>query len=156
MRCATLDDVAGDRLDQHVDGLPDAVLRALRDDLLDQVGEPRDPAVHDVAADLAVERRRLGAVLVRVAEDPDRVETRLAEEARQLRDVGLPLAGEADDHVAARAGGRSERAHAGKQVEEPLAAAEPPHPPQHRLARVLERQVEVRRDTRRAGDRLHQ
>ena len=49
-----------------------------------------------------------------------------------------------------------ERADRREQVEEPLGRAEPAHPAQHRLAGVLERQVEVRRDAGRGGDRLDQ
>ncbi len=55
----------------------------------------------------------------------------------------------------APASGR-ERAGGGQQVQEPLGRAEAAHPPQHRLAGVLERQVEVGRDARRGRDRLDQ
>ena len=53
---------------------------------------------------LAVEGERLGAVLVRVAEHPDRVQPGLDQEPLELGDVGLALAGEADDDVGTDAG----------------------------------------------------
>ena len=49
-----------------------------------------------------------------------------------------------------------ERTDAAEQVEELLGIAEAPHPPQHRRARVLERQVEVRDDAGRGRQRLDQ
>ena len=94
------------------------------------------------------QRRGLGAVLVGVAEDTDRVEPRLDEEPLELGDVGLGLTGEADDHVGADAGARRQGARLGEESEEVLAVAVPSHPPEHRTARVLDRQVEVRRDAR--------
>ena len=51
---------------------------------------------------------------------------------------------------------RRQRADLGQQVEEAVGGAEPTHPAQHRLAGVLEGQVEVGRDARRGGDRLDQ
>ena len=52
---------------------------------------------------------RLGALLVGVAEDPDGVQAALGEEALELGDVVLGLAGEAEDDVGAEAGVRRER-----------------------------------------------
>ena len=43
-----------------------------------------------------------------------------------------------------------------EEAQEALGVAEAAHPPQHRAAGVLEGEVEVRRDARRAGDRLDQ
>ena len=59
---------------------------------------------HDDLVELAVEAGGLGAVLVGVAEHPDRVEPGRDQEALELGDVGLGLAGEADDDVGADAG----------------------------------------------------
>ena len=56
------------------------------------------------SGELAVVRRRLGAVLVGVAEHADHVEPRLGEEPLQLRQVVLGLAGEADDDVGPQPG----------------------------------------------------
>ena len=69
---------------------------------------------------LSVEAGGLGAVLVGVAEHADRVEPGRGQEPLQLGEVGLGLAREADDHVAARAGVGRERADPGQQVEERL------------------------------------
>ena len=87
---------------------------------------------------------------------PIGVEAGRGQEALELREIGLGLAGEPDDHVAARARGRAERARAIEQVEEGVRRAEPLHPAQHGRARVLEGQVEVRRDAGRRGDGLQQ
>ena len=95
---------------------------------------------------------RLGAVLVGVAEDTDGVEPRRDQEPLELGQVVVGLAGEPDDDVGPHAGVGRGRADLGDQLEEPLGVAEPAHPPQHRPARVLEGQVEVRRD---AGGRRH-
>ena len=91
----------------------------------------------------------LGAVLVGVAEDADRVQPGRGEEPLQLGDVVLGLAREPDDDVGpdARLGRR--RPDLLDQLEEALGVAEPAHPAQHRAAGVLEGQVEVGRHARR-------
>src|ERR1700722_13134301 len=61
--------VADDLLDEHLDGLPHPVGRALGHDLLGEPGELAHPAAHLVRVELVrvVEAGRLGAVLVGVA-----------------------------------------------------------------------------------------
>ena len=78
--------------EQHLDALADPVLGALRGQLLDQVGDPPDAGVDLGLVELAGQADRLGALLVGVAEDPDRVEAALGEEALELGDVVLGLA----------------------------------------------------------------
>src|SRR5829696_3423202 len=89
----------GRRLQQHVDGLSDPLLGSLRHQLLDQGPDTGRPAVDDLPPQLARVRRSLGAVLVGVAEDPDRVEPGGGQEAAELADVPAGLTGEADDDV---------------------------------------------------------
>ena len=103
-----------------------------------------------------VQPDRLGAVLVAVAEDADRVEPGAGEERLELGQVVLGLAGEADDDVGPDARVRRGGADPLDQVEEALGVAEAAHPPQHRGAGVLERQVEVGRHTRRRRDHVDQ
>ena len=92
-----------DRLDEHHDLLADALLGPLGGELLGQPGDVLDPVADLVLVELAVERRGLGAVLVGVAEDADRVEPGRLEEVAERREVVLGLAGEADDEVGADA-----------------------------------------------------
>src|SRR3954468_14310122 len=66
---------------QDLHALPEAVLGPLRGELLDQVGDPADAGVDLGLVQLAGQPDRLGALLVGVAEHPDRVEARLGEEA---------------------------------------------------------------------------
>ncbi len=141
------------RLDEHLDLGADALLGALGHQLVGQRGDPRHPRGDRLRGQLAVIALGLGAVLVGVAEHADRVEPRRGEEGLQLGDVVLGLAGEPDDHVAADARLGGQRADPVAQVEEVGTRAEPAHPAQHRRAGVLERQVEVRRDAGRGGDR---
>src|SRR5215207_2903868 len=151
---AALDTVGGDGLDEHLDGLAEALLRALRHQLVDQLRHPGHPAVDHVLAQLAVVAGGLGAVLVGVAEHPDGVQPGLGEEPGQLGDVGLRLAREAHDDVRPDACGRGQLADLRDELQEPVGAAEAPHPAQHRLRGVLEGQVEVRRDTGRGRQRV--
>ena len=99
-------------LDEHLDRLAHPVGRALRHDLLGEAGELADPAVHLVLVELVrvVEAGRLGAVLVGVAEDTDRVQPGLAQEQLKLPQVVGGLAGEADDEVGPDARVRAQRA----------------------------------------------
>jgi hypothetical protein len=115
-------------LDQDVDTAADPLLGALCDEFVGEGADPRDALGDDVGVELAVELRRLGAVLVRVAEYPDRVEPRRAEEPLELGEVDLGLAREADDDVAARAEVGCQLARAGEQLEERDGVAEPLHP----------------------------
>ena len=50
----------------------------------------------------------------------------------------------------------AQRAHLAEQAQEALRVPEPAHPAEHRVAGVLEGEVEVRRDARRRRDRLDQ
>ena len=84
----------------------DPVLGALRGELLDQVGDPAHAGVDLGLVELAGQADRLGALLVGVAEHPDRVEAALGEEALELGDVVLGLPREAEDDVGAEPGRR--------------------------------------------------
>ena len=98
------DDVpVGQVLDQYDDLVADALLGALRGQLLDQVDDVRGAGAHLVLAQLVVVGRGLGAVLVGVAEHPDHVEPGLDQEVAQGLEVALGLAREADDDVGADA-----------------------------------------------------
>ena len=143
-------------LDQHHDVLADPLLGALRGELLDQVGHVRGAGPDLVLVELVVVRRGLGAVLVGVAEHADHVEPGRDQEVAERLEVLLGLAGEADDHVGADAGLGRQRPDLVEQAEEALRVAEPAHPAQHRVAGVLEGEVEVRRDAGRRRDRLEQ
>ena len=84
---------------------PDPVGGPLRHELLGQVGELAPPGGRSRPRPAwPVRRRGLGAVLVGVAEDADRVQPRLAQEQLELGQVGGGLAGEADDEVGPDAG----------------------------------------------------
>src|SRR6266568_4987391 len=154
VRGPPLDPVGADALDEHLDRRAAPLLRALRAQFLDEPADPLVPAPYGRRTDLVRQRGRFGTVLVAVVEHPDRVQPRLGEEALQLGDVGPGLAREPDDDVAARTGLRREPANRGQQRQEPLRRAEPAHPAQYRLGRVLEGQVEVRRHPRRGRDHL--
>lgn len=140
-----------DGLDQHLQGLPEALLRTLRGELLGQLGDVREPLRDDVGVQLVLVADRLGALLVGVAEDADGVEPGTGEEAFQLRQVGLGLAGEAHDEVGAGTGPRRLAPDGVQQLQEAVGVPEAAHRPQHTRGRVLEGQVEVRRDLRGRG-----
>src|SRR5580692_6033945 len=93
--------VAEHLLHQNFDRLAHPVRGALRHDLLGEAGELADPAGDLILVHLVRrgEGGGLGAVLVGVAEDADRVEPRLAQEQLELAQVGGGLPGEADDEV---------------------------------------------------------
>ena len=147
---------ASHTLDEHLDDLAAALLGPLAGQLLDQLGQACDAGVDDVLRQVVRQLLGLGPVLVGVAEHPDRVQARRDEEALELGDVGLGLAGEADDDVAAHGRGRVTGADLVQQRQEGLGAAEPSHPPQDRGRGVLEAHVEVRRYPRGAREHLHQ
>src|SRR6185312_9478583 len=94
--------------------------------LLDEAGELADPAGHLVLVklDAVGERRGLGAVLVGVAEDPDRVQPGLVQEQLKLPQVLGRLAREADDEVGPHARVRGELPDPLDQLGEPRAVAE--------------------------------
>src|SRR5579875_917777 len=71
-------------LDEHVDLRPDAIFGALRDELVGKRADPRDALRDHVGVQLAVEPRGLRPVLVGVAEDADRIQARLGQEAFEL------------------------------------------------------------------------
>ena len=91
--------VVGLFLDQHVQGFAEPVLGPLGHQLIGQASELLDPAGDLRLVQVAGQRRRLGAVLVGVAEDPDRVQLRVAQEQLKFSQVVGGLAGEADDEV---------------------------------------------------------
>lgn len=88
-------------LHQHLEGLADPLLGPLRGQLLGQLGDVGEALRDGVGVELVLVADRLGALLVRIPEDADRVEAGTGEEAFQLGEVGLGLAGEADDEVGA-------------------------------------------------------
>src|SRR4029453_4558776 len=78
----------------------------------EQVGERGEPggALADLRCwQLAVHAGCLGAVLIRVTENADRVETGVGEESLQLCQVCLGLAREPDDEIRANPGRRAAR-----------------------------------------------
>ena len=85
------------------------VLGQLGVELLDESGEAVESVGDDLGSQVAGIRLGLGAVLVGVAEDADDVEARLGEEGLELVEIGLGLAGEADDDVAPDAASRAHR-----------------------------------------------
>ena len=90
----------------------DPVLGALAAQLLGQRAEPVVPPRDRAGPDLAGQPGGLGAVLVAVVEDADRVQPGLGQEALQLVVFGRGLAREADDEVAAGAGAAARAARA--------------------------------------------
>ena len=87
-------------LQEHLDHLADAVRGPLGHQLVGQPGQVVHPPGDLGRIELGAQGGRLGALLVGVAEDTDRVEPRLGQETLQLIDVGGGLAREADDEVA--------------------------------------------------------
>ena len=146
--------VAETLLDEHLDGLTDTVGTPLRHQFLGEGGDLLDPPGHLRLGELAGQGGGLGAVLVGVAEDPDRVQPRAAQEQLQLAQVIGGLAGEADDEIGPHAGLRGDRPDPLQQIQETLPVAEPAHRAQQRAAGVLEGQIEVRGHARCAGDGL--
>src|SRR6187551_851995 len=94
--------------------------------------------------DGTVEIGGVRAVFAAVAEETAPVELRPFDEVEQLVVVGLGLAGIADDEVAAERRIGLAGTDVLDAIEESLPVTPPAHPPQQRLAHVLERQVEVR------------
>src|SRR5712692_2896107 len=148
--------VRGRLLDQHLPDLADALGRPLVHELVRQRRQLLDPPSDLCIRQFARQACRLRPVLVGVPEDPDRVQPGICQESAKLGEVLLGLARKADDEVRPDAGFRCVPADPLDQLAEPLPVAEPPHGPQHRAARVLERHVEVGRDTRGAGKHLDQ
>src|SRR5690242_14052317 len=107
-------------LHQHHDALADPLLGPLRGQLLDQPGQVLDPFLDLVGVQLVGVRLGLGAVLVGVPEDPDRVQAGLADEVAQGLEVGSGLAREPDDEVGPYTGRRGVLADLGQQVAEGL------------------------------------
>ncbi len=91
--------VVGLFLDQDVQGFTEPALGPLGHQLIGQAGELLDPAGDLGLVQVAGQRRGFGAVLIGVAEDPDRIELRIAQEALKFPQVIDGLAGEADDEV---------------------------------------------------------
>jgi hypothetical protein len=143
-------------LHEHLHRRADAAGRAVLGDVLGETGDALDPGGDLDGIDLVGQVESLRAVLVGVAEHADGVELGLGEERLELGEVLLGLAREADDDVGADAGVRVERPDLAAQREERLPGPEAPHAPQHRRARVLEGQVEVRRDPPGLRDRAQQ
>ena len=155
MRGTPLEQAVAEALfDDHLDGLADAVGAPLRHQFVGQGGDLFDAAGHLRLIELARQRLGLRAVLVGVAEDPDGVQPRAAEEQFQFTQVLGGLPGEPDDEVGPDARRRARGPDPLDQVEEALPVAEPPHRAQQRPAGVLEGQVEVRGHARRPGDGL--
>src|SRR3954470_10437236 len=82
------------RVDQDLDDRVESLLGPLGAQLVGQRDQPVVPPLDGVFPDLAGQAGRLGAVLVAVVEDADRVESRVGQEADQLVDVLPGLAGE--------------------------------------------------------------
>ncbi len=111
-----------------------------------------EPLRDGVGVELVLVAEGLGALLVGVAEDADGVEAGAGEEAFQLREVGLGLAGEADDEVGARTGLGGLAPDGVQQLQEAVGVTEAAHRAQHAGGGVLEGEVEVRGDLRRRGE----
>src|SRR5215469_12566606 len=131
-------------LDEHIQDLARAIGGSLGHELVGQVRQILDPPRDLVGRQLAGQRRRLGAVLVGIPEDPDGIEPGVGEETVQLLHVGLGLPRETHDEVGPDAGLRARPPDVVEQRAEALAVAEPAHRPQHAAACVLEGKVEVR------------
>ena len=74
----------------------------------------------------------------------------------QLLDIGLSLAREAHNYIATDARLRSSRSDGRDEVKERRGVAKATHPSKHRGARMLEGQIEVRRDTVGRRQDIHQ
>ena len=109
-----------------------------------QLGQLAEALGHQPGRHLAVEVGRVRAVLAAVGEEAAPVELGRLDEAQQLVVVALGLARVADDEVAAEGGVRLAPADVVDAPQEAVAVAPAAHPPQQRLADVLQRQVEVR------------
>lgn len=136
--------------------LAEPFLGALRRQLLREPGDVRQAFADGVLVQLARVGHRLGALLVGVPEDADGVQPGLGEEALQLGEVRLGLAGEADDEVGPRAGLRGPGADRAEQFQEAVGVPEAAHRAQHAGRRVLEGQVEVGGDLGRGGEDVDQ
>src|SRR5215470_10230863 len=135
-------------LDEHIQDLARAIGGSLGHELVGQVRQILDPPRDLVGRQLAGQRRRLGAVLVGIPEDPDGIEPGVGEESVQLLHVGLGLPGETHDEIGPDAGLRARPPDVVEQRAEALAVTEPAHRPQYAAAGVLEGKVEVRSHVR--------
>ncbi len=143
-------------LHQDLDGLADALLGTLRDEILGEAGDVGEALGDDVLVQLVVVRRRFRALLVRVAEDADGVQPGAGQEALQFGQVGLGLAGEADDEVGAHTGLGGLAPDGVEQLQEAVGVAEAAHGAQHVGRGVLEGQVEVGGDLGGGGQDVDQ
>ena len=136
--------VAG-AVDEHGPSLPDErVARAARDGVL-QLAALREPLERERRRAPGRRMRDRGrALLGGEGEEPRPVELGLLEERDESALVLLGLTGVPEDERRAEGRGRLERRIRSMRVEEPLRLAPPPHRPQQRARRVLEREVEVR------------
>ena len=92
------------------------------------------------------------AFFLRVAEDAEALELRLADEVAQFVDVGLGFAGEADDEGRAQRDAGDAGADALDEVADVGAARLALHRVEHVVADVLQRHVDVAGDLRALGD----
>lgn len=143
-------------LDEHLQRLADPLLGALGGELLGELGDVGEAFGDGVRVQLVLVADRFGALLVGVPEDADGVEPGAGEETLQLGEVGLRLAGEADDEVGPGAGLRGLGADGVQELQEAVRVAEAAHGAQHAGGGVLEGQVEVRGDLRRGGQDVDQ
>src|SRR5205085_6597516 len=97
---------------------------------------------------LPVESKRLGAFLARELEDAHLVEAHLLDELAELFEVRLRLAGKPDDEAGAEGQVRNALPDLAHQLADPGRVAPALHPPEHRIADVLQGPVEVAGEVR--------
>ena len=134
---------------EDLDRRADEFVATRRRDGVLQLGQLTESLGDERCGHLAVEPGRIRAVLAAEGEEAAPVELGLLDEAEQLIVVALRLTGVADDEVAAERRVGTAGADVGDAPEEPIAVAPATHPPQQRLADVLQGQVEVRHARRR-------
>ena len=148
--------LVGDAFDEDVDLLADHRLVASAADLALDLHELLLARTGDRGIDAVRQHRRRRARLDRVRERAGAIELRLGDELAQLVELGVGLAGVTDDERRAQ----HDVVDALAQLLHELARHAPrvtaAHALQHRVADVLERDVDVLDDLRLARDRVDQ
>src|SRR6266581_5935603 len=147
---------AGLLLDQNLHGAANEGLRHLRRHCLLRRHGQGPPLFLDFVRDLAGHFPCPRSLLLRVSENAQSLELRLANETQQLPKSGLGLAWETDDERRAQGDARNPRPNSPKEIQDVLLRSFAPHPLQHVWVDVLQGDVHVAGDLRTLGDGSNQ
>ena len=121
----------------------------------DRLDEPLQPVRRHVVGDMVPQPHRGRALPDRVLEGVGIVEVGIGHQAQRLGELGIRLAGEADDDVGGEGDARDRSPEPRDHLEVDLAGIAPEHAAEHRVGAALHRQVHVLAHRRRFGHGLH-